>query len=217
MLGPSSVAQFGYKLGIESAISPNLSLALGTSEVTLLELASVYAVFPNKGKSIKPYGVMEVIDHNGRIVWRVKPKKRVAMSRTSAALITDMLTGVVKEGTGQKARIIKRPVGGKTGTTDKFKDAFFIGFSPSIVTGVWVGQDNFTTLGEWETGSRAALPIWIEFMEKALENKPFQYFDIPDDVVEVYMNSTDGLLENADSPGAVKALFKKGTEPRKYH
>jgi len=216
MLGPSSVAQFGYKLGIESTLSPNLSLALGTSEVTLLALTSVYTVFPNRGKSIKPYGVMEVVDHNGRIVWRAKPKKRLVMSRTGAAIMTDMLMGVVKEGTGKKANIIKRPVAGKTGTTDKCKDALFIGFSPSIATGVWVGRDKFVTLGKRETGARAALPIWMEFMEKALANKPFQYFDIPDDMVQVHMNSTSGLLENADSPNAVTALFKKGTEPREY-
>ena len=217
MLGPSSVVQFGYKLGIESALSPNLSLALGTSEVTLLELTSAYAVFPNRGESIKPYGVMEVVDHNGRIVWRAKPKKRLVMSRTGAAIMTDMLTGVIKEGTGKKANIIKRPVGGKTGTTDKCKDALFIGFSPSIATGVWVGQDKFVTLGKRETGARAALPVWMEFMGKALADKPFQYFDIPDDVVQVYIDPVSGLPENTESPNAVTALFKKGAEPREYH
>jgi penicillin-binding protein 1A len=216
MLGPSSVVQFGYKLGIESTLSPNLSLALGTSEVTLLELTSAYTVFPNRGERIKPYGVMEVVDHNGRIVWRAKPKKRLVMSRTGAAIMTDMLMGVVKEGTGQKATIIKRPVAGKTGTTDKCKDALFIGFSPSIATGVWVGLDQFVTLGKRETGARAALPIWMEFMEKALADKPFQYFDIPDEVVQVYIDPVSGLPENAKSPNAVTALFKRGTEPREY-
>jgi penicillin-binding protein 1A len=217
MLGPSSVVQFGYKVGIESTLSPNLSLALGTSEVTLLELTSAYTVFPNRGKSIKPYGVMEVVDHNGRIVWHAKPKKRLVMSRTGAAIMTDMLMAVVKEGTGKKANIIKRPVAGKTGTTDKCKDALFIGFSPSIATGVWVGRDKFVTLGKRETGARAALPIWMEFMEKALADKPFQYFDIPDDVVQVYIDPVTGLPENAKSPNAITALFKKGTEPREYH
>ena len=217
MLGPSSVVQFGYKLGIKSTLSPNLSLALGTSEVTLLELTSAYTVFPNRGKSIKPYGVMEIVDHNGRIVWRAKPKKRLVMSRTGAAIITDMLMAVVKEGTGQKASIIKHPVAGKTGTTDKCKDALFVGFSPSIATGVWVGQDKFVTLGKRETGARAALPIWMEFMEKALADKAFQYFDIPDDVVRLNIDPVTGLPENAKSPNAVTALFKKGTEPREYH
>ena len=217
MLGPSSVVQFGYKLGIESILSPNLSLALGTSEVTLLELTSAYTVFANRGKSIKPYGIMEVVDHNGRIVWRAKPKKRLVMSRTGAAIMTDMLMAVIKEGTGKKANIIKRSVAGKTGTTDKCKDALFIGFSPSIATGVWVGRDKFVTLGKRETGARAALPIWMEFMEKALSDKPFQYFDIPDDMVQVYIDPVTGLPENAKSPNAVTALFKKGTEPREYY
>ena len=214
MLGPSSVVQFGYKLGIESTLSPNLSLVLGTSEVTLLELTSAYTIFPNMGKSIKPYGVMEVVDHNGRIVWRAKPKKRLVMSRTNAAIMTDMLMAVVKEGTGKKASIIKRSVAGKTGTTDKCKDALFVGFSPSIATGVWVGRDKFVTLGKWETGARAALPIWMEFMEKALANKPFKYFDIPDDVVRMNIDPVSGLPANAESPDAVTALFKKGTEPK---
>ncbi len=222
MLGPSSVVQFGYKLGIESTLSPNLSLALGTSEVTLLELTSAYTVFPNRGKSIKPYGVMEVVDHNGRIVWRAKPKKRLVMSRTGAAIMTDMLMAVVKEGTGKKASIIKRPVAGKTGTTDKCKDALFIGFSPSIATGVWVGRDKFVSLGKRETGARAALPIWMEFMEKALADKPcsgfrVKYFDIPDDVVRMNIDPVSGLSANAKSPNAVTALFKKGTEPRECY
>ena len=222
MLGPSSVVQFGYKLGIESTLSPNLSLALGTSEVTLLELTSAYTVFPNRGKSIKPYGVMEVVDHNGRIVWRAKPKKRLVMSRTGAAIMTDMLMAVVKEGTGKKASIIKRPVAGKTGTTDKCKDALFVGFSPSIATGVWVGQDKFVSLGKRETGARAALPIWMEFMEKALADKPcsgfrVKYFDIPDDVVRMNIDPVSGLPANAKSPNAVTALFKKGTEPRECY
>lgn len=214
MLGPSSVARFGYTLGIESALSPNLSLALGTSEVALINLTSAYAVFPNKGKRIKPFGVMEVIDHNGRIIWRVKPQKKMAMSRAGAAIITNMLQGVIQEGTGKKARGLKRPVAGKTGTTNGYKDALFIGFSPSIATGVWVGCDKFVTLGEKETGAKAALPIWIEFMSKALENRPYQYFDLPDDVSQVHLDHTTGLRASVDSPRAVAALFKKGTAPK---
>ncbi len=213
MLGPSSVVEFGYTLGINSALGPNLSLALGTSEVTLIDLTSVYAVFPNRGKRIKPFGVMEIIDCRGQVVWRVKPEKRVTMSRAGAAIMTNMLEGVVKEGTGKKARVIKRPVAGKTGTTNKYKDALFIGFSPSIATGVWVGQDTSVTLGKWETGAKAALPIWIKFMEKALASRPYQYFDIPDDVVRVYMDPLTGLLASENSPHAVTAFFKKGTEP----
>ncbi|MGD9082946.1 MAG: PBP1A family penicillin-binding protein [Desulfobacterales bacterium] len=217
MLGPSSVARFGYTLGIESTLYPNLSLALGTSEVTLINLTAAYSIFPNKGELIKPYGVMEVVDQSGRLVFRVKPLKKVVMSRAGAAIMTDMLKGVIQEGTGKKARSITRPVAGKTGTTNECKDALFIGFSPSIATGVWVGQDAFVTIGKRETGAKAALPIWIEFMTKALDRKPLQYFDISDDLVNVRMNPFTGLLASDDSPGAVTALFKKGTEPKKIH
>ena len=214
MLGASSVARFGYTLGIESDLYPNLSLALGTSEVTLMNLTAAYTVFPNKGELIKPYGVMEVVDRRGRVVWRVKPQKKIVMSRAGASIITDMLCGAIQEGTGKKARVIKRPVAGKTGTTNNFKDALFIGFSPSIATGVWVGQDSFTTLGSGETGAKAALPIWIEFMDKALLARPIQYFDIPDAVIKVPMDPSTGCRVTGDSPHAVSALFKKGTEPR---
>jgi len=217
MLGPSSVARFGHSLGIKSTLYPNLSLALGTSEVKLINLTAAYAVFPNKGELIKPYGIMEVVDPSGRVVWRVKPQKKVVMSREGAAIMTDMLKGVIQEGTGKKARVINRPVAGKTGTTNEFKDALFVGFSPSIATGVWVGQDVFTTLGKCETGSRAALPIWIEFMTNALDGDSFQYFDMPDDLVTIRMDLLTGLLASEDSPGAVTALFKKRTEPTRFH
>ena len=217
MLGPLSVARFGYRLGIESTLYPNLSLALGTSEVTLIDLTAAYSVFPNKGELIKPYGVMEVIDQSGRLVFQVKPLKKISMSRAGAAIMTDMLKGVIQEGTGKKARGMTRPVAGKTGTTNGYKDALFIGFSPSITTGVWVGQDAYVTLGRGETGAKAALPIWIEFMTKALDTKPFQYFDIPDDLIKLRMNPVTGLFTSDDSSGAVTALFKKGTEPKKIH
>jgi penicillin-binding protein 1A len=212
-LGPSSTAGFGHILGIESPLSQNLSLALGTSEVTLIDLTRAYSVFPNKGKLIEPYGVMEVVDKAGRLVWRVKTQKKMVISRATAAIMTDMLRSVIQDGTGRKAKCIQRPVAGKTGTTDKFKDALFVGFSPSITTGVWVGQDAYTTIGNGETGDKAALPIWIDFMTGALNVKPLQYFDIPDDVVIVPIHPSTGRLATDNSPYAVKAIFKKGTEP----
>ena len=216
MLGSSSVAQFGQTLGIESPLSQNLSLSLGTSGVTLTELTSVYSVFPNQGEKIKPYGVMEILDHSGRIIWHVKPEKKVVMSRAGAAIMTNMLQAVINEGTGKKARDLGHYIAGKTGTTNDYKDALFVGFSPSIAAGVWVGEDAFTTLGKWETGAKAALPIWIEFMRTALADKPYQHFDIPDDVVQIRMDSVTGMLALDDSPGAVVALFKKGTAPTQH-
>jgi penicillin-binding protein 1A len=184
--------------------------------VTLIDLTSAYAVFPNQGKRIKPYGVMEVRDRKGKLIWRIRPNKSTPISREGAAIITNMLQGVVQEGTGRKARIIKHPIAGKTGTTDGFKDALFIGFSPSIATGVWVGQDISMTLGKGETGAKAALPIWIAYMTEALAKRPYTYFDIPDDVVRLYMDPLTGKLDHKSSPNTVAALFKKGTENGRY-
>lgn len=208
-LGPESVARFAKRLGITSDLSPHLSLALGTSEVTLLELTAAYAVFPNKGKRISPVAVKSVADHQGRLVFRPAPETGIALSRTDAAIITDMLQAVVLEGTGKTAQRLNRPVAGKTGTTDNYKDALFVGFSPTLAAGVWVGLDQPASLGRGETGARAALPIWIDFMNQALKNSPRRYFDIPDDTVYVWIDPATGNIVSDSAPGAVKALLKR--------
>jgi len=213
MLGPDSVAQFAHQLGIKSHLAANLSLALGTSENTLMDLTSAYSVFPNKGEKIRPFGVLEIVDRQGRVIWRAKSQRRLVMSRAGAAIVTNMLEGVIKEGTGRRARILGRAVAGKTGTTNDYKDALFIGFSPRVIAGVWVGRDAGGSLGAKETGARAALPIWIDYMKAALPNEPHQYFDIPDDVSQIRMDPISGLAQPIDSKRSVVALFKKGTEP----
>ena len=215
MLGPLPVAQFGRRLGIASNLSPDLSLALGTSEVSLINLTAAYAVFPRQGKWIEPFGVMEVVDRRGRIIWRAKPQKRLVMSRAGAAIITNMLEAVVSEGTGRQAAALKTAVAGKTGTTNNYNDALFIGFSPAVATGVWVGRDSGETLGEKETGAKAALPIWIQFMQAVpASSESSQQFDLPDNVTQVPMNPQTGLRGTQGSKETVLALFKKGTEPK---
>jgi len=214
MLGPSSVARFAHSLGIESILDPNLSLALGTSEVTLLNLTSVYAVFARGGKWIEPYGILEVTDHRNRVIWSARPRKRLVMSREGSAIISDMLESVINEGTGRKARILRGPVAGKTGTTNDYRDALFVGFSPAVAAGVWVGLDRGGTLGDKETGSRASLPIWIDFMQSALTDAPQQYFDLPDNVSKVHIDPDTGKRAGDGSTSGVPALFIKGTEPR---
>ncbi|MBI5062962.1 MAG: PBP1A family penicillin-binding protein [Desulfatitalea sp.] len=207
-LSPSSVVAFAQQLGIGATLKPNLSLALGTSEVTLLEMTAAYAVFANGGKYIQPYGVMEIRDDRGKILWRPKPEQRLAMTRISAAITTDMLRAVVTEGTGQTARRLPGPIAGKTGTTSGFKDALFVGYSPTIAAGVWVGNEDASTLGPQETGTRTALPIWTAFMQSALADQPPAYFDIPDDVRAIYINSQSGAQMPTDAAGAVKVLVR---------
>ncbi len=212
-LSPSAIARFAQSLGIESSLELNLSLALGTSEVNLLELTAAYAVFANKGQWVKPYGVTEVRDHNDRLIWRVRPQRKAVMSRAGAAVMVNMLEAVINEGTGKKATVLQRSIAGKTGTTNEYRDALFVGFSPEIATGVWVGLDNAASLGPRETGARAALPIWIDYMATSLLEKPYQYFDFPDDVIRRPIDRATGKPVPAQSPTAVAALFKVGTEP----
>jgi penicillin-binding protein 1A len=212
-LGPTGVARFAQKLGISASFSPNLTLALGTSEVNLLDLTSVYAVFANQGKRIRPYGIMEVLDNKGRRLWHVKPIKNVVMARDSAAVMTDMLIAVIQEGTAQSAKQIGHRLGGKTGTTDTYRDALFVGFSPSVATGVWVGNDNYASLGPRETGAKAALPIWKDFMQKALQERPQRNFDHPDNVIYVPIDPASGQRVSPETPHAVRAALIKGTEP----
>ncbi|MFZ5570108.1 MAG: penicillin-binding protein 1A [Thermodesulfobacteriota bacterium] len=216
MLGTGTVMQFARDLGISGPLSPDLSLALGTSAVSLMELVAAYAVFPNRGNYIRPYGIQEIQDASGRIIWRGKPHKQVAMSRKGAAIITDMLKGAVDEGTGKKARNhLNGPLAGKSGTTIEYRDSLFIGFSPAIITGVWVGDDAYRSLGEGETGARTALPIWIDFMQAALQRESTQYFDFPDDVVKIRIDPVTGLPVSAENVKGVDVLFIKGTEPEK--
>jgi penicillin-binding protein 1A len=215
-LGPSTAVQWAYRMGIESSLQPNLSLVLGTSGVTLLELTAAYAVFPNGGIGTRPFAIIEVLDQQGRSIWRARPQLRTVLSPETAAIMTDMLQAVIQSGTGQAAKSLGRPVAGKTGTTDTYRDALFVGFSPTLVAGVWVGLDHYSTLGQKETGARAALPIWIYFMEQALADRPLDDFVLPNGVVKIQIDADSGLLASEDCPNAVTAVFRRGTEPKEY-
>jgi penicillin-binding protein 1A len=207
-LGPSSVIQFAQSLGLKSPLRPNLSLALGTSEVGLLELTAAYAAFANQGKYVEPYGITTITDADGHTVWRVRPEQHIAMSRSGAAVITNMLEAVIQEGTGQGAKNLPGPLAGKTGTTNDYKDALFIGYSPRTATGVWVGNDDASTLGPLDTGARAALPIWIEFMQQILARQSPSYFDVPDNVCQIYIQPRTGERLSPGSGDAVQILCK---------
>ena len=208
MIGPDKVINVAKIAGISSKLHPNLSLALGTSELSLLELTAAYIPFANMGIKVSPFSITKIIDSNSRVIYKNTIKKQSIMSRQNAAIITDMLKAVILEGTGKKAMAIQKDIAGKTGTTDNYKDALFIGFSPDIAVCVWVGNDDSTPLGNYETGARAALPIWIDYMKHSLSNKSCQYFDIPDGTKMVYMNPDTGKIVKEKSSGMVKILIK---------
>ena len=206
-LGVANVAAFAKRMGIASPLANNLSLALGTSETTLLEMTSAYSVFPNQGIFSSPTCISRIENREGRVIWEGHASQRVALSRKNAAIITDMLSAVVKEGTGKKAYNPKRPMAGKTGTTDSYRDALFIGFSPYVAAGVWVGNDDYTPLGHLETGARAALPIWIDLMNATWKNRAPAQFDTPDGTQKQSMDPVTGKSPSPKKQATI-ALFK---------
>ncbi len=207
---------YARRMGIESPLSADLSLALGSSGVSLLELTRAYSVFANDGMLVEPVFITKIIDRNGKILEENQTSFTESISQDTAYVMTDLLKAVVKEGTGWRVRALKRPVAGKTGTTDDLRDAWFLGFNPSIVVGAWLGYDDRRPMGKGETGSRTASPIWLYFMEEVLKGKPKIPFQHPDDVVITKIDAKTGLLASPYSKKTRFQAFKKGTEPTVY-
>lgn len=213
-LGYQPVIDMTARFGINSELKPYPSLALGTFDVSLLELVSAYGIFENKGIHIRPHLIKRVVDREGRIIWESMRNLSDALSPQVSFQITNLLEGVVTRGTGRRARALDRPVAGKTGTTDEFKDAWFIGFAPGLAAGVWVGYDLPRSLGEGEAGGRVALPIWVDFMKRALGDIPVSAFAVPDGIELVEIDPSTGLLAGPECPERVVEAFVPGTTPR---
>ncbi len=178
-LGVDPVIDAARRAGIQSPLPHDLTLALGSGDVTLLELTAAYGTFANQGIRMEPLMVRYVTDAQGRLVEENIPQGREAIAPGIATGLTQMLRGVVERGSGVAARVLERPLAGKTGTTNDFSNAWFVGYTPSLVTGVWVGHDRPRSLGHDETGARAALPIWVGVMRAALRGQPVEEFPTP--------------------------------------
>jgi penicillin-binding protein 1A len=178
-LGIKTVIDYAHRFGITSNMPPYLPVALGAAEVTLFEQTSAFSVFPNDGVRITPRYITKVTDYEGRVMEDDFPEVKDVISARTARIMTSMLREVVQHGTGIAADSMKYPLAGKTGTTNDFTDAWFIGFSPAMTTGVWIGFDEKKSLGEKESGARAALPIWMDFMKVALAGKDPGDFEPP--------------------------------------
>jgi penicillin-binding protein 1A len=217
-IGYDEVIEFARRLGISSEMHPYPSLALGVFGVSLLELTSAYGSFANQGVWVEPHLVREVRDHGGALLTQVEPEVRDAVSPQIAYLINRSLEGVITDGTGKAARSLGRPLAGKTGTTDFNTDAWFIGYAPDLVVGVWVGFDDYTSLGTRETGALAALPIWKRFMEAAYQGRPVEEFARPSGITFVSVDRETGLRANpaADCRPTYSEVFVSGTEPTRY-
>ncbi len=216
-VGLNNAIAFARKAGINSAISYDYTTALGSSVVTPIELTAAYATFAAQGVHAEPLVITSIVDGNGAVLESFAPQPVEAVNRTTAFLVSSLLKSVVEEGTGRGARILHKPVAGKTGTTNNFVDAWFVGYTPGIVTGVWVGYDNpKASLGDRETGARAALPIWITVMSRALADKPAQDFPATDDVVYRKIDPESGLLARDGEADAINEVFRRGSEPTQY-
>ncbi len=170
-VGIDKVIEYARKFGITSPLPPVLPLALGSADLTLMEQVSAFTTFPNDGVRVVPQYIRKVEDYEGHVLEENYPDVKDVISPRTARIMTSLLQGVVQHGTAYQASKLHHPLAGKTGTTNDFTDAWFVGFSPSITCGVWVGFDEKKTLGEKETGARAALPIWMDFMKAAVENR----------------------------------------------
>ena len=178
-IGIRNVEDYVRKFGITSPLPPYLPVALGAAEMTLLEQTSAYSVFPNDGVRLAPHFVKKVQDYDGRVLEEDYPEVKDVISSRTARIMTSMLQAVVQHGTAVAATKLKIPLAGKTGTTNDFTDAWFVGFSPTMTAGVWVGYDEKKSLGTRETGAKVALPIWIDFMKYALAGKAPGEFQPP--------------------------------------
>jgi len=216
-IGIDYVIGYARELGIISPLERNLSLALGASEVSLLELVNSYAVFVNLGYKIEPIFVARILDRDGNTLEENVTRREKAIDQSTAYIMTSLLESVVKTGTGRRVLALNRPaVAGKTGTSNTYNDAWFIGFTPRYVAGVWVGYDEGRFLGKSETGSRAASPIWLEFMKQIHAEKPTRVFQVPEGVVFSRIDAETGLLPIPESPKTVFECFKEGTVPTTY-
>jgi penicillin-binding protein 1A len=178
-MGIRTVEDYARKFGITSPLPPYLPVALGAAEVTLIEQTSAFSVFADDGVRLVPRYITKVEDFDGRILEENYPDVKDVISSRTARLMTAMLQGVVQHGTAIAASKLKAPLAGKTGTTNDFTDAWFVGFSPIMTAGVWIGYDEKKTLGAKETGAKAALPIWMNFMQVALAGKDPGQFPAP--------------------------------------
>ena len=261
-IGVNTAIDYAKKLGIMSPLAPNLTLALGSSSLSPLELTSAYAVYASGGYRTTPYFITKVVDGEGKVLEEIQtPQIPVFGSSTSAAeaappplaptstppapaniipgmtttvpqvnplapvpvvspetayVMTNLMESVVTSGTGQRARALGRPVAGKTGTTNDMKDAWFIGYVPQLVAGVWVGYDQEKSLGTGGSGGQAAAPIWTDFMQRSLYALPVEDFKPPSNVTFALINPRSGKLAREGSPGAIMECFITGTEPTVY-
>ena len=215
-IGVDYTIDYAHKLGITTDLTRTLSLALGSSGVSLFELARAYSVFANQGQLVEPVFTTKIVDRDGTVLEEEAPDRRQVIEKDTAFLMTSLLESVVQHGTGQRMKALGRPSAGKTGTTNDMYDAWYVGYTPDMVTGVWVGFDTEAPLGKAETGASAASPIWLGFMKRALAGVPVRNFEPSEGIVFAKIDAETGLLPVPESRKTIFECFKDGTVPVEY-
>lgn len=212
-IGVEPVIELAGKMGITSQLRPDLSLALGSSEVSLLELTSAYAIFADKGKQQRPVFITKIEDSDGSLLEENKSFPVPVLDPRDCYQITFLLEKVISEGTGKRAWGLHSPSAGKTGTTDRNRDAWFIGYTPALVAGVWMGFDKKATLGHHETGGRACAPIWLDFMRQAEKIYPSGKFTVPKGISFLPINGESGKFEGKNRDRSTWLPFRSDQLP----
>jgi penicillin-binding protein 1A len=229
-ISPQVGVEYCRRFGITSQLNPYLSLSLGTFEVTLLEMVSAFSTFPNKGVRFRPSFITRIEDKDGNILEEARVESEEVLSPQTAYMMTYLMRGVVESegGTAAAVSVLGWPLAGKTGTTDKYSDAWFVGFSPELCAGVWVGNDLPVPLGERQTGAAAALPIWQAFFENVIADAQKEAaaegivdfappdFEVPPNLVFVEIDKKTGLLATPTCLFPFKEVFFPGTEPSRF-
>ncbi len=215
-IGVDYTIEYARKLGITAELTRTLSLALGASGVSLLELTRAYSVFANQGFLVEPVFVLKITDRDGNVIEEAVSERRKVIEKDTAFIMTNLMESVVQHGTGQRIKALGRPAAGKTGTTNDMYDAWYIGYTPEYITGVWVGFDTEAPLGKTETGAVAASPIWLGFMKQVLANESVKTFQPPDGVIFAKIDAETGLLPVTETRKTIFECFKEGTVPSDF-
>lgn len=214
-VGIHKVIDLTHRFGVTSDIPPYLPIALGAASITLEQQVDSYSVFPNDGIRVTPQLIRKVENYDGITLWQDRPEVNEVISQQTARSMMMLLRAVIAHGTGASAAQLNHPLGGKTGTTSDFTDAWFLGFSPSVTCGVWVGYDNQQSLGEKETGARAALPIWTTFMRAAITDSPNEQFLADQDENTQETTSNTGGKPAAAPPTNPQGVTTPGAAPNR--
>jgi len=214
-IGEQTVVEYAKRMGIKSTLKAVPSLALGSCEVTPLELTAAYTVFPNLGVRIEPYFIEKIVQRGGDLIYQHEVQKEEVISPATAYVMIDLLSSVIDQGTAVGARLegFTKPAAGKTGTTDDYSDAWFIGFTPDLVCGVWVGFDTRKKIARGASGATFAVPMWTRFMKDATKGKPIKKFPVPKGVVSRTVCTLSHKLANEYCPDVRREIYIAGTEP----